>query len=116
MQQQAEAAYYLFWPEISNTLSIVAIALSLAIMLFGYLSGIRSNIKSAIWTVILSTVIGFFTMSLIVKAGRVLGILNKKAAAVVFITIIMFFIAAVAICIYEIVTVTAKDIGFHKRD
>ncbi len=108
---QSEDVVRFVWPEISNTASIVALALALAIFVFGAFSGARANKFRLAFAVCLSTVIGWFVMPLAVKAASALHIVDTMAGAVLLVTVMMVLVAAVATNIYEIITVTLPDIG-----
>jgi len=112
---QAENVVLFFWPEISNTASIVALVVALMIFVFGAFSGARSNKVRIVFAVCLSTVIGWFAMPLAVKAATALHIVDTESGVVILVTAMMFFVAAVATSIYEIITVTLPDIGMSPK-
>lgn len=112
---QSENVVHFIWPEISNTVSIVALALALAVFVFGAFSGVRANKVRIVFAVCLSTVIGWFIMPLAVKAASALHIVDTKAGVVMLVTAMMFLVAAVATSIYEIITVTFPDIGMTPK-
>lgn len=112
---QAENVVQFFWPEISNTVSIVALVVALMIFVFGMFSGARANKLRIVFAVCLSTVIGWFAMPLAVKAASALHIVDTKSGIVILVTVMMLFVAAVATSIYEIITVTLPDIGMSPR-
>jgi hypothetical protein len=112
---QPENVVIFIWPEISNTVSIVAVSLALAIFVFGAFSGARANKFRIIFAVCLSTIIGWFAMPLAVKASTSLHMLNTRIGVVVLVTVMMFLVAAVATSIYEIITVTFPDIGMAAK-
>lgn len=112
---QAENVMYFVWPEVNYTVSIVAIALALAVFVFGMLSGVRANKVRIIFAVLLSTAIGWFAMPLAVKAASALSIADTKSGVMILVTAMMFFVAAVATSIYEIITVTFPDIGMGSK-
>ncbi len=116
MQQTSNTAYYLYWPEMSNTLSIIALVLAVVIFIFGYFTGARTNRTRIYLSIALATIIGAFTMPVIVKVGKFLGLLDKKPGIVFLLTVLMLFIAAIATNIYEIITITARDIGLPTRE
>ncbi len=108
---QAANVVQFFWPEMSNTVSIVALVVALMIFVFGAFSGARANKIRIVFAVILATAIGWFAMPLAVKAATALHILNTDSGLMILITAMMLFVAAVATSIYEIITVTFPDIG-----
>lgn len=112
---QSENVVYFFWPEISNTVSIAALVLALAVFVFGMFSGVRANKARIIFSVFLSTLIGWLTMPLAVKVASVLHLVNTKTGVVILVTAMMLFVAAVATSIYEIITVTFPDIGMASK-
>ena len=112
---QSESVVNFAWPDISNTVSIVALALALAIFVFGIFSGVRANKVRIVFAVCMSTVIGWFTMPLAVKAASALHVADTKTGVVVLVTVIMFLVAAVATSLYEIITVTFPDIGMASK-
>ncbi|MBN2034469.1 MAG: hypothetical protein JW836_14440 [Deltaproteobacteria bacterium] len=112
---QSENIAHFIWPEISNTVSIVALALALAVFIFGAFSGVLANKLRIIFAVCLSTLIGWFTMPLAVKAASALHIMGTKTGVVILVTAIMFLVAVVATSIYEIITVTFPDIGMASK-
>lgn len=105
----------LVWPEINYTVSIVALVLALAIFVFGVFSGARANKVRIVFAVFLSTGIGWCSMPLVVKAASALHIADTKSGVVILVTTMMFFVAAVATSIYEIITVTLSDIGMSPK-
>ena len=112
---QAENLVHFFWPEINNTVPIVALVLALAIFVFGAFSGARANKLRIIFAVLLATAIGWSTMPLAVKAASALHIMDTQSGVMILITIMMFFVAAVATSIYEVITVTFPDIGMSPK-
>jgi hypothetical protein len=112
---QPENVVYFVWPEISNTVSIAALVLALAVFVFGVFSGVRANKARIIFAVCLSSVIGWLTMPLAVKAASALHLVNTKTGVVILVTAMMVFVAVVATNIYEIITVTFPDIGMAPK-
>lgn len=112
---QSESVGLFVWPNFGDTASVVALVLALAIFVFGAFSGARGNKVRIIFAVCLSTVIGWFTMPLAVKAALALHILDTKTGVVILITAMMVFVTAVATSIYEIITVTLPDIGMAPK-
>lgn len=112
---QAEQVMHFVWPEMNNTLSIVALVLALAIFVFGAFSGARANKVRIVFAVCLATAIGWFAMPLAIKAASTLHIVDTKSGVMILVSAMMFFVAAVATSIYEIVTVTFPDIGMSPR-
>jgi hypothetical protein len=112
---QAANVVQFFWPEMSNTVSIVALVVALMVFVFGAFSGARANKIRIVFAVILSTAIGWFAMPLAVKAASALHILDMNSGLMILITAMMLFVAAVATSIYEIITVTFPDIGMSPR-
>jgi hypothetical protein len=112
---QAETVMQLVWPGINNTVSVVALVLALAIFVFGAFSGARANKIRIVFAVCLSTGIGWCAMPLMVKAASTLHIVETKSGGMILVTAMMFFVAAVATTIYEIVTVTFPDIGMSAK-
>lgn len=103
------------WPEMNNTVSIVALVLALAVFVFGAFSGARANKVRIIFAVCLATGIGWCAMPLAVKAASALHIAGTRSGIMILVTAMMFFVAAVATSIYEIITVTFPDIGMSSR-
>ena len=66
------------WPEMNNTVSIVALALALAVFVFGAFSGARANKVRIVFAVCLATGIGWCAMPLAVKAASALHIAGTK--------------------------------------
>lgn len=112
---QPETVLRFYWPEFGSTVSIVALALAVAVFVFAAFSGARANKVRIIFAVCLATVIGWFIMPLAVKAASALHIADTKAGVVILVTLMMFLVAAVAACIYEIITVTLPDVGMGAR-
>ena len=112
---QSENVVYFVWPEISNTVSIVALVLALAVFVFGLFSGVRANKARIIFAVFLSALIGWFTVPLAVKAASALHLMNTKTGVVILVTVMMVYVAAVATSLYEIITVTFPDIGMASK-
>ena len=112
---QAETVVRFFWPEFGNTVSIVALALALAVFVFAAFSGARANKVRIIFAVCLSTVLGWFIMPMAIKVASALHIVDTKAGIVMIVTAMMFLVAAVATGIYEIITVTLPDIGMASK-
>jgi hypothetical protein len=114
--QPIENADLLVWPQMNSTASIIALVLALAIFFFGYYSGVRANRTRVIISVLIATAIGIFTMPYIVKIGKLLGIIKKEWGVVILLLLMMIFITALAVHVYEIITVTTKDIGLSVRE
>jgi hypothetical protein len=112
---QSESVAPFVWPEIGDTVSIVAVVLAVAIFVFGVFSGARANKVRMIFAICLSTVIGWFAMPLAIKAASTLHMLGTKTGVVILITVMMVFVSALAAIIYEIVTVTLSDIGMASK-
>jgi len=112
---QPENGVLFIWPVISNTVSIAALVLALAVFVFGAFSGVRANKFRIVFAVCLATLIGWFTMPLAVKAASVLHLVGTETGVVILVTAMMVFVAAVATSIYEIITVTFPDIGMASR-
>ena len=112
---QSENVVQFIWPDISNTASIVALSLALAIFVFGLLSGARANKFRIVFAVLLSTAIGWFAMPLAIKAAAALHILELQSGVVILVTVMMLLVAAVATSIYEVITVTFPDIGMAAK-
>lgn len=112
---QAEQIVHFFWPELNNTASIVALVVALMIFVFAMFSGALANKIRIVFAVSLATAIGWFVMPLAVKAAAALNIIDTKTGVVILVTVMMFFVAAVATSIYEIITVTFPDIGMSPK-
>jgi hypothetical protein len=112
---QAETVMQLVWPGVNNTVSVVALVLALVIFVFGAFSGARANKVRIVFAVCLSTGIGWCAMPLVVKAASTLHIVDTRFGVMILVTAMMFFVAAVATSIYEIVTVTFPDIGMSAK-
>jgi hypothetical protein len=112
---QAEVGVNLVWPDFGNTVSLIALALALAIFLFASFSGGRANKARIILAVSLATVIGWFLMPLLFRVASVLNIADKNAGVVIVVTAMMFLVSAMATGIYEIITVSLPDIGMSSR-
>ncbi len=112
---QTENVIHLFWPEINNTVAIVALVVALVIFVFAMFSGAQANKIRIIFAVVLSTAIGWFAMPLAIKAASTLGLMDMKSGVMILVTVMMFFVAAVATSIYEIITVTFPDIGMSAK-
>jgi hypothetical protein len=112
---ESESIAHFFWPELNNTASIVALVLALAIFVFGAFSGAWGNKIRLIVAVLFSTAIGWFAMPLAVKAARAVHVLDSRTGVVILVTVMMLFVAAVATCIYEIITVTLPDVGLSAK-
>ena len=112
---QTEKVIHFFWPGISNTVAIVALVVALVIFVFAMFSGALANKIRIVFAVVLSTAIGWFAMPLAIKAASALGIMDTKSGFVILVTLMMFFVAAVATSIYEIITVTFPDIGMSPK-
>ena len=112
---QAEDVMQFVWPEINYTVSIVALVLALAIFVFAAFSGAGANKVRTVFAVCLATGIGWCAMPMVVKTASALHIAETKTGVVILVTIMMFFVAAVATSIYEIITVTFSDIGMSPK-
>jgi hypothetical protein len=112
---QPENIVRFMWLEIHNTVSVAAVVLALAVFVFGAFSGARANKFRIVFAVCLSTVIGWLTMPLAVKAASAVHLVDTETGVVILVTVMMLFVAAVATSIYEIITVTFPDIGMTAR-
>lgn len=115
VNMQSENVVQFIWPDISNTASIVALSLALAIFVFGLLSGARANKFRIVFAVLLSTAIGWFAMPLAIEAATALHILEMQSGVVILVTVMMLLVSAVATSIYEVITVTFPDIGMAAK-
>jgi hypothetical protein len=112
---QPENIAHFVWPEISNTVSIAALVLALAVFVFGVFSGVRTNKARIVFAVCVSALIGWLTMPLAVKAASALHLVDTKTGVMILVTAMMVFVAAVATSLYEIITVTFPDIGMAPK-
>lgn len=104
------------WPEINTTVSIVALALALAVFAFSAFSGARANIVRIVFAVCLSTVIGWCAMPMAVKAASLVHLLDTRMGVMILVTVMMLLVASLGTCIYEIITVTFSDVGRASRE
>ena len=112
---QTENAVLFFWPEIHNTVPIVALVLAMAIFIFGAFSGARANKLRIIFAVFLATAIGWSAVPLALKAASAVHIMDTDSGVMILFTVMMLFVAAIATSIYEIITVTFPDIGMSPK-
>jgi hypothetical protein len=112
---QAENVMQLVWPGMNGTVPIIAVALALAIFVFGAFSGARANKIRVFFAVCLATVIGWFAMPLAIRAASAVHLADTQSGVVILISAMMFLVAAVATSLYEVITVTFPDIGMSPR-
>ena len=113
MQSGSFSAFY--WPDFGNTVTIAALVLALAVVVFGIFSGARANKLRVIFAVILATALGWLIMPLALQGAAAVGLGGSKAGLMVLLSLMMLFVAYLATSIYEIITVSISDVGLSSR-
>jgi hypothetical protein len=111
-----EAVTPFVWPELNITVSVVAMVLILVIIAFSAFSGARGNIVRIAFAVLMSTAIGWCAMPLFVKGASAVHLLDTRLGPMITVSVLMLLVALVAVCIYEIITVTFSDVGRATRE
>jgi hypothetical protein len=110
LQQIPEtSAQTLWWFPIHRTVSLIALVLACVIFVMSYFAGGRENKNRIFFSSVLAALIGIMVMPFLIKAGIWLGILNNEWGAGILISVDFIIIAAVAVNVYEIITVTARE-------
>ncbi|MBN1997717.1 hypothetical protein JW935_09205 [candidate division KSB1 bacterium] len=104
-----QVTHVFWWLPVSETLSIIALVLGGSIILFSYFAGGKENVSKIFFSFIVSTMSGLLAMPYIVRLGAYLDILNYEWGMMVVVMTDAVFVALVAVCAYEIVTVTARE-------
>lgn len=105
----------LYWPDLGSTTAIVALVLAVAIFVFGIFSGARANYLRVIFSVTLSSVLGWLVMPLAIKGVSAVGLGNSQTGLVIMLSLMLLFVAYLATSIYEIITVSVSDIGMSSK-
>jgi predicted PurR-regulated permease PerM len=100
---------FLVWFEIHPTVSIVAFALGLMILVIAYFAGGKENFAKLWASILIALVISVLSMPLFIKFGRFFGLLKSKIGEIFVLLLLMIFISALAGHIYEIITVSARE-------
>lgn len=103
------------WPDFGATVSIAALVLALAVIVFGIFSGARANTLRVIFAVVLATALGWLVMPLAVQAAAAVNLTKSAAGAVALISLMFLFVAYLATSIYEIITVSISDVGLASK-
>lgn len=102
----------IFWPDFSPTVVWVAFIIGILIYLFGYVAGGKLSGGKILLCVLVATIIGFFSRSLM---NPFLGFLvntfglSIRTAYVVTSTIWMIYVIGIGVMLYEMFTVTAEE-------
>ncbi len=100
----------MWWPEISETITLVALILGFLIIVISYFAGARENSSKIFFSIILSTAITVLSMPLLIHATSwVLGSTQSLWATIFMIFVAILFTATVAVHAYEIVVVSARE-------
>jgi len=99
----------IWWIPVNQTVAIVALALAVVIFIISYFAGGKENKGRILFSYLFASVSGILVMPLLIKAGTWLGLLNNDWGVTVLVMIDFVFIAAVAVNIYEIIIVTARE-------
>jgi hypothetical protein len=99
----------LWWPRFDDTYSIIALAISLAIFFIAYFAGGKLNRTKIFFSFLTATVLGFFLMPFVIDLFDRFGLLKSRFGVVGMYCVIMLFVAALSVNIYEIVVVTARE-------
>ena len=100
----------MWWPEISDTITLVALILGFLIIVISYFAGARENSNKIFFSIILSTAITLLSMPLLIYATSwVLGSTQSRWGPIFMIFVAILFTATVAVHAYEIVVVSARE-------
>lgn len=103
------------WPDLGNTVSIVALVLALAVFVFGIFSGVRVNKVRVSFAVTLAAVLGWLIMPFALYAAAAVHLMDWKYGTMVVMSLMMLFVAMLATHIYEIITVSLSDMGMAAK-
>ena len=109
LQTAIDSAPCIWWPNINETASIVAVGIGVVILIMAQFAGARDNKTQIFLGMTIATLMGIFTMPLLIKLGNFLGIMRSKWGGVILLVIMMIYVAAIAVNVYELTTVTAKE-------
>ncbi len=98
-----------WWLPVSETMSVIALVLGGAIILFSYFAGGRENSPKIFFSFVISAMSGILVMPLIVRSALYMEILHYQWGWMTVVATDIVFVALVGICAYEIVTVTARE-------
>jgi hypothetical protein len=98
-----------WWITIHQTVSLVALVLACVIFVMGYFAGGKENKNRILFSFLFASVTGILVMPLFLKAGEWLGLTENGWGVAIVIICDFIFIAAVAVNMYEIITVTARE-------
>jgi hypothetical protein len=100
----------LWWPEISDTITLVALILGFLVIIISYFAGARENSNKIFFSIILATAITLLSMPLLIYAmSWVLDSSQSLWGTIFVIVVAVIFAATVAVHAYEIVVVSARE-------
>jgi uncharacterized membrane protein len=99
----------LWWPEFNTTVTTIAMALGLLLLIIAYFAGARDNQNKIIFSIFTASLIGFLSMPLFIKLGEILGVIQNRWGRVGILTLAIIFVATVSSHVYEIITVSARE-------
>lgn len=99
----------LWWPQIHETVSIIAFVLGFLIMLIANFAGARTNRAKLMFAFLFTSILGVLSMQIILKLAEQFGMMRYTWGSVAIITIVIIYITAVAIHLYEIVIVSSRE-------
>jgi hypothetical protein len=110
LRQITEPAFQaMWWFPVHRTVTLIAVVLACVIFVICYFAGGRENKNRIFFSYIFAALIGIMVMPLLIKAGLWLGILNSEWGAAILTSVDFIVVAAVAVNVYEIITVTARE-------
>jgi FtsH-binding integral membrane protein len=99
----------LWWPQIHETVSLIAFVLGFLLMLIANFAGARTNRGKLIFAFLFTSVLGILAMQIILKVAKDLGVLQYSWGTIAVIVALILYITAVAIHLYEIVIVSSRE-------
>ena len=99
----------LWWPKFDDTYSIIALAISVAIFFIAYFAGGKLNRTKMFASFLTASILGFFAMPLVIDLFSRFNFLQSRLGVVGMYSVVMIFVAALSVNIYEIIVVTARE-------
>lgn len=97
------------WLPFGHTVPIIALAIGISSLIYARFAGYRDNKRQIYLGTIVASIVGFFSMPMLIKLGEMLGFTKNKYGVIFLVTLLIIYVAYVAVNVYEITTVTAKE-------
>ena len=99
------------WPFINNTVPWVTLIIGILIIIIAHFAGGRLNSKKILFTITFTLIVGILVMPLFERLAVSIASLfgSVRVGWIISMSLFMAFLAAVAVNLYEIIVVTARE-------